>query len=250
MNDNEAPFGGDLAQYHAHYRRHPRERDKAGLRILEDIREEFSGTVRIVDIGAGWGSYAYHIRNEIRDCEVSAIELDEACIQSYKTEPDLKGINAIFADIMAAQVTESWDIASTVAVTCVYPQAQFEQMISAISGLISPGGYYIGWEMIHGVDQELEIKETHADISDILCIRSTKNVSTVFEGAGFSAIRFIPFEMPFDMEPVKSAVKWSGKATDIRMAHLKSHTIKTDNGRLSFRGAMYQPWCHVIAQKL
>ena len=77
---------------------------------------------------------------------------------------------------MAAQVTERWDIASTVAVTCVYPQAQFEQMISAIADLISPGGYYIGWEMIHGVDQELEIKETHADISDILCIRSTKKM--------------------------------------------------------------------------
>ena len=83
----------------------------------------------------------------------------------------------------------------------------------------------------------------------MLFIRSIRNTEYLFKKLGLIDLEFIPFEMPFDMKPVSDTITWSKKSTDIRLQHLRSHTLKTEKGRFSFRGAMYQPWCHVIARK-
>ena len=98
-------------------------------------------------------------------------------------------------------------------------------------------------------DQELEIKEIHEGISDLLCICSIRYIENLFKKLGLINLEFIPFEMPFDMKPVSDTITWSKKSPDIRLPHLRSHTLKTEKGRFSFRGAMYQTWCHVIVRK-
>ncbi len=251
MTDNNyPPFGGSLSEFHANYRKSPRERDKVGLSILKNICEKVEDTATIVDIGAGWGSYAYLIDKNIKNCKISAIEIDPNCVKSLNNDPELQNISAIYANIIETDLAQSWDIATTVAVTCMFAQNEFEELMHAITQLIKPGGYYVGWELFHDIDQELEIKEIHEGISDLLCIRSNQYIENLFEKLGFINLEFIPFEMPFDMEPVSETIAWSHKATDIRLPHLKSHTVNTEQGRYSFRGSMYQPWCHVIAEKI
>ncbi|MBG05666.1 MAG: hypothetical protein CMM59_16495 [Rhodospirillaceae bacterium] len=249
MKERDAPFGGSLSAYHADYRKSPRERDKVGLSILERIRKNTEGNLKIVDVGAGWGSFAYLIDKNIDNCAVSMIEIDEECVKFADIDPELSQIDAILANIVDTPLARKWDVASTVAVTCMFPQHEFESLMTAVSQLIKPGGYYVGWEMFHHIDQELEIKETHQGDSCLLCIRSIEYVANFFKSIGLNNIEFIPFEMPFDMAPVTGSIAWAGKSTDIRAAHLKSHTVNTDDGRYSFRGSMYQPWCHVIARK-
>ena len=249
MSVKNTPFGGSQAKYHANYRNTPRERDKVGLSILNKIRKKIDGKVEIVDIGAGWGSFAYLIDKNIQNCKVSAIEVDDECSKFLREDSELSNISAIHTNIVEEDPTQNWDIATTVAVTCMFAESDFESLMHAITRLIKPGGYYIGWEFFHDIDQELEIKEFHEGISDLLCIRSIRYIENLFKKLGLIDLEFIPFEMPFDKKPVNDAITWSKKSTDILLPNLRSHTLKTEKGRFSCRGAMYQAWCHVIVRK-
>ena len=95
----------------------------------------------------------------------------------------------------------------------------------------------------------MEIKEIHEGISDLLFIRSIRNTEYLFKKLGLIDLEFIPFEMPFDIKLVNDAITLSKKSTDILLPNLSSHTLKTEKGRFSCRGAMYQAWCHVIVRK-
>lgn len=56
---------------------------------------------------------------------------------------------------------------------------------------------------------------------------------------GFSQPRFLPFLMPFELERPKDPMD------------ITSYTVNAESvGHLSFRGVLYQPWCHLIAQKV
>lgn len=64
------------------------------------------------------------------------------------------------------------------------------------------------------------------------------DVAAGLERAGFAPPTFTPFRIPVDLaEP--------GDPADIT-----SYTVRTGAGeRLSFRGTLFQPWCHLSAQR-
>ena len=132
----------------------------------------------------------------------------------------------------------------------MFAKSKFESLMNAITNFIKPGRSYIGWKFFHDIDQELEITEIHERISDLLCIRLIRYIENLFKNPGLIDLEFIPFEMPFDMKPVSDHITWSKKSTDIRLPHLRSPALKTEKGRFNFGGAMYKPWCHVIARKV
>jgi hypothetical protein len=71
--------------------------------------------------------------------------------------------------------------------------------------------------------------------------RSHAFTSLKLAEAGFDQISIDPFHMPIDLpEPLLGS-------TEAR--NLVTHTIKTDRGRLSMRGALNQPWAHIVARK-
>ena len=63
-------------------------------------------------------------------------------------------------------------------------------------------------------------------------------VSEYLNNVGYLKSEFIPFEIPFDMEEPPHD------------GEVVSYTKKLIDGkRLMFRGALDQPWCHMIAHK-
>src|SRR5258708_29268160 len=84
-----------------------------------------------------------------------------------------------------------------------------------------------------------EITEGHPEGLPIHA-RSYGRVSRTFTKAGLDAVDFHPFFMPFDIpEPEDKS------GTPV------TYTVKQENGnRLSFRGSLHQPWCHVTATKV
>ena len=250
MTDVTEPFGGAKSSYYAAFREAPRERDKVGLSIIANKLSEFKEPIDIVEIGAGWGNLALLLQNKFPECKVSGIEIDPSCVEAWKNDATLKKVPIINENILEKKINRQWHVALTVAVTLMYPQAEFYRFMEAIAQLIKIGGYYVGWELFQEVDQDLEMNEIVEEMN--FCphsVRSFRYVRSVLEKTGFEDVRYMPFEMPIDLAPVNNTVPRSGRSSDIEQPHLISHTVNTDNGRYCFRGGLYQPWCHVVAKK-
>jgi hypothetical protein len=70
-----------------------------------------------------------------------------------------------------------------------------------------------------------------------------REVRTIFEETGFTDVWFQPFNISIDLARVDQAE--GGSFQD-----LCSYTIKAEDGRrMLFRGALYQPWCHMMGRK-
>ena len=99
---------------------------------------------------------------------------------------------------------------------------------------------FILFDLIHEFEQHVAIKEK-AELKKNLSIylRPLSDVSRYFERAGFRNIHTDPFRMPFDLP----------KSADPK--NIDSYTATMRGGeRLCFRGALYQPWCHLWAQAI
>jgi hypothetical protein len=69
-------------------------------------------------------------------------------------------------------------------------------------------------------------------------VRALKAGKHAFRRAGFTSWDFWPFEVPIDLP------KFEHKEDVI------TYTRKDEHGELmTFRGTLYQPWCHMVAQK-
>ena len=70
-------------------------------------------------------------------------------------------------------------------------------------------------------------------------IRSTALVEGILDEVGFGEGQFRPFELPIDL-PVPD-----------KQGETFTYTQRTETGqRLCFRGIFFQPWYHLVAQKL
>jgi hypothetical protein len=105
---------------------------------------------------------------------------------------------------------------------------------------LTSGGSIIAYDFAHPFEhQNLVINETSLMHPNglRLCFRPMKFIEEKMVMAGFEKLDFRPFEIPitlpkpeFDQEIV-------------------TYTTESDEGRLMFRGTLYQPWCHIIARK-
>jgi hypothetical protein len=71
-----------------------------------------------------------------------------------------------------------------------------------------------------------------------LHLRGFAQVEAALKRAGFADVEFHPFEIPIDLPRLQGADE------------LQTHTVKMADGkRLNLRGAIYQPWCHLVARR-
>ena len=90
------------------------------------------------------------------------------------------------------------------------------------------------------IHQDVVINETSLGHPEgiNLHFRPIKKVAEELSSAGFSNSSFHPFEMPIDLEK---------PAPDEEVI---SYTVTSqESERMTFRGVIFQPWCHVIATK-
>lgn len=99
----------------------------------------------------------------------------------------------------------------------------------------------LAFEWLHPFEhQDIVITETTMGHPEGLriCFRPMKRVEGILRSAGFKKVEFRPFDIPIDL-PMRGYDQ-----------EVFSYTVRSAEGRnLCFRGALSQPWCHMIAEK-
>jgi SAM-dependent methyltransferase len=225
-NDYQKRYAGQIA-----------ERDKVMLGL---IAEKTQGRGTLLDIGCSTGNLLLHIKRAFPDMSLTGGELAESSLTAARANPELAGIEFRAMDML--DIPGQYDCITANAVTYLFNHAEYERAVASIARALRPNGTFISFDWYHEFDgQDLAITEFTAGHPDGLVIhaRPYSRVSAIFGKAGLDGIAFQPFRIPIDLpEPTDK----SGDPI--------TYTVRQENGdRLCMRGALFQPWCHIVATK-
>lgn len=231
-----------LTQYEAYqqrYRTTIRESDKKLLRLIQGVVGDKPG--RLLDVGCSTGNFLHHLKALLPSLELTGVDLSRSAIQKCRNDRALSGIAFEERDMLDLSFGARFDVVTANAVTVYFDWDQYRAAMTSVYSVLSPGGTYIAFEWLHPFSvQDLTIVETNALNPDGLKFhfRPISRVESVLRSAGFSQVQFLPFELPIDLP-------CPGHDADV-----VTYTRKDEYGhRLAFRGALYQPWCHMVARK-
>lgn len=238
---SESYMAGDYAAYQAKYRASLKESDKKTIELLGEVLGNASNPkLRLLDIGCHTGNLLYHIRQRFPSLDLKGGDIFPAIIESCRDDPGLQGIRFDTLDILSLNLPEVADLVVVSAVLFRFSDEQHEAAWRGIFNTLATGGAAIIFDWYHPFKQTVRIiDETEAHPEGlILNIRSQHYVSELLQRIGFADIRFFPFNIQIDL---KLADASDGVRTYTRTT--------VDGERLQFRGAIYQPWCHLVVRK-
>jgi SAM-dependent methyltransferase len=245
----DEPFHEKYIKYQRRYREQIRESDKV---ILEMIGELLAGPlqgrkVSCLDIGCSTGNLLFHLRRAFPDMELTGGDFAESQVDSCRADKSLAGIRFEVMDMLNSGSQERFDIIISNAVLYMFSDRQYHLAVKSVSKTLSDDGWFLSFDFAHSYEQDIKIIEksqSHPKGLDIH-FRPYSKIRKVFEKSNFANIEFRPFRIPIDL--ARGAVYSEGESG---FEDLNSYTVKTETGdRLLFRGALYQPWCHMIAHK-
>lgn len=223
--------------YQAKYATQIPERDKVLLKLI--ARATGGKPARLLDIGCSTGNLLMQIRRFFPALELVGGDLAESSLEVARRNPELATVEFRRVDMLA--IEGQFDVIVANAVAVYFDYGQYEQALRSVAGALKPGGTYIAFEWLHEfADQDVTIVETTPSHPKGLTIhfRPQERVRSILLAAGFGSVQFEPFEIPIDLP-------FPGHAGDPI-----TYTQKTPEGaRLQFRGALFQPWCHLVAVK-
>jgi SAM-dependent methyltransferase len=228
-----------LAYYNDYQRRYAgqiAERDKV---LLGLVAKKTRGQGSLLDIGCSTGNLLLHLKRAFPDLVLTGGELAESSLAAARANSDLAGIEFRTMDML--DIPGQYDCITANAVAVYFEWEEYEQALASVAKSLKPGGSYIAFEWLHPHNQELRIVETCLSHPDGLkyWYRPFDRVSRILDKHGMHDIEFHPFFMPFDIPAPEDT---SGDTV--------TYTKKMDNGnRISMRGALMQPWCHLVARK-
>ncbi len=105
---------------------------------------------------------------------------------------------------------------------------------------LAPGGAVVVFYFFHPFEQDLSIIEVSKSHPNGLRLRfrPMSRATKTLEGAGFLNPQFRPFTLPIDLprNPDNS--------------ELITYSVNSDGIKLPFRGTLFQPWCHLVAERV
>lgn len=233
---------GMLNKYNAYqskYQDEPRESDKVLIGLVQE--ESARGATSLLDIGCSTGNLLRHLRRLLPQLRLVGGDLSGPAIEKCRVDPKLDGIEFALIDMLNISDVPKFDVVVANAVAVYFDWATYRKSAESVFTALRPGGAFLAFEWLHPFAvQDLTIIETSSWHPDGLkiCFRPMRKVEAMLRDIGFSAIEFRPFELPIDL-PV------AGYDQDVI-----TYTRKDEHGhRMAFRGALYQPWCHLIARK-
>ncbi len=248
MNENfsyqdyvtDEAFLASYNDYQSRYSERIRESDKAIINLVKEVISEHSDrNLTVLDIGCSTGNLLLHLSNSIPNANYVGGDLAESSLEVCRNNPDLKGIKFERLDITNLPRSQ-YDIVIVNAVFYMLDHIQYKQALKSIGQALTSGGSIVAYDFAHPFEhQNLVINETSLMHPNglRLCFRPMKFIEEKMVMAGFEKPDFKPFEIPitlprpdFDQEIV-------------------TYTTESDEGRLMFRGTLYQPWCHIVARK-
>lgn len=246
----EATFHKDYIAYQERYRVNMKESDRAMIghiaRTLPDTPEQRHG-LRLLDIGCSTGYFLRHLRNAFPGLSLMGADLTVEQVEACRRETDLAGIEFAVMDLLELGVERQFDRIVANAVAYLLTPEEYQKAMHSISRALKPGGYYLAYEWLHPHPQELQIIEWGSSHPNGLKMhmRSYNTVRGYMAAAGFEDVQFHPFKIPIDLTGEKTCKDAADGFED-----LNTYTVRTETGeRIMFRGALAQPWCHLIARK-
>ena len=227
------------AEYQAKYASQIRESDR---RLIEMIRPLVANGARtLIDFGCSTGNLLLHLKHAVPQLKLRGADLVETIIDANRKNPSLAGIDFVVADMLQPDSTgATYDVVVTNAALMFFDDAEFDRAIAMLGRLVAAGGSFVAFDLFHPFEQEITLVERSIGHPAGLkfSLRSWKTAQRAIRAAGLSPADMTMWNMPIDL-PVPA------QPDDIT-----SYTVNaTDGRRLSFRGSLYQPWCHVIAKK-
>lgn len=231
-------FIEDYSVYQRKYAEQIRESDKVVIEIVRELANRADET-RVLDIGCSTGNLLRHLRNLVPGLQLTGGDLTPEVLDQCRADPELEGVEFEELDLLDLP-TERFDVVIANAVLYLMSDDEFERAAASIAGALREGGSFVAFDFFHPFEQELEIRETSRTHPRglMLHFRPMEVGREVLRGAGFVDVDFRPFEIPIDLPRPDDD------------GELISYTrAAADGQRLLFRGALFQPWCHVVAAK-
>jgi SAM-dependent methyltransferase len=226
--------------YQNKYKEQPKECDKV---IYTEIGKSYGSAAEfsLLDVGCSTGNFLRHAKRIFPNATLSGCDLAVPSVQSCRNDKELSKIYFHVSDVLDLSKLTKVNIVTAMAVAVYFDWPDYSAALKSIFNALRPGGTYYAFEWIHPFSvQDLTIVETSEWNPDGLTIRfrPMKKVEEAVIHAGFESVEFRPFTLPMDLP-------FPGHDADV-----VTYTRKDEHGeRMAFRGALFQPWCHMIARK-
>jgi SAM-dependent methyltransferase len=229
------------AEYQARYADTIRESDRVLIDLVRAAADASTAErPRLIDIGCSTGNLLLHIKHALPALELHGGDIVADIIAECRRNEALEGIAFEVLDILDPPRGEAYDIVTVNASLMFFEPAEFTRAVAGLASLLVAGGTLVAFDYFHPFRQELEVLETSAAFPDRLRLfmRSYDTVLAAASAAGLEEVEFRPFDIPIDLP----------RPDDV--ASIGTWTERTAEGRgLSFRGSLFQPWCHMVARK-
>lgn len=233
-------FMADYAEYQKRYATQIRESDRILIELVRGLRERRGPGLRLLDIGCSTGNLLLHLKNMVPGVELTGADMVESILEENCGNADLAGIAFEEMDLLAIDREAAFDVIVVNAVLYLLGDEELERAIASVSRALRPQGTLLVFDFYHPFGQELEILERTATHPDGLSLhfRPYSTAERMLRAHGFTTIDFRPFKIPIDLPRAE------------RDDMIVSYTRKDANGEpLLFRGTLFQPWCHLVAEK-
>ena len=227
----------EYSGYQTKYARTIRESDRVLLDLVLAQLEPPNGTV--LDIGCSTGNFLLHLRRAAPEAKLTGGDVVPAVIDACRSNPELMAIEFAIMDMLQKPV-RTFDIVVANAALMFFSPSEFRTAIANLGSMVAAKGSLIVFDYFHPWDQELSIVETSRAHPHGLKFfqRSYSQVSVALAAAGLTPEEFRPFDIPIDLPAPADR------------GDITTHTVRTAQGvGLSFRGTLFQPWCHLVARK-
>ncbi|NJL54858.1 MAG: class I SAM-dependent methyltransferase [Leptolyngbyaceae cyanobacterium RM2_2_4] len=235
-------FLASYNDYQSRYAERIRESDKVIINAINEIIAKNPGKrLSVLDIGCSTGNLLLHLSRLAPGADYLGGDLAESSLKVCRNNVALKGIEFKRLDILELDDDIKYDIVVANAVAVYFTWPEYERCLKSVFNALKPGGTYIVFEWMHPYScQDLTIYESSLGHPGgmRICFRPIQKVNQKLIETGFSKAVFHPFQMPYDLHK-------PGYEEEV-----VSYTETLQSGeRLTFRGALYQPWCHMMAYK-
>ncbi len=235
-------------EYQKRYAVNIRDSDRRLIELVSDeLTRQEGDHARLLDVGCSTGNFLKHLLQAFPGMDLEGLDLAADSISAARKREELAGIMFHVGDASKLPFDGEFAVVTTNAVTYPFDYPVYEQILGSIYRALRPGGSFVAFEFFHDFIQDICILEkSRSHPTGInLYFRPMDRVRKILEAIGFRDIVFHPFEISVDLEP---GITFAGNNQGFE--DLNSYTVKDENGhRHLYRGALSQPWCHLVARK-
>jgi len=236
-------FAAGYTDYQRRYAAEPRESDRVLIGHVAAAlaaRDPRAGRPRVLDVGCSTGNLLRHLSRALPQAELWGGELMPEALAACRAAPDLDGMTFVEMDLLDIDHADAFDVIVVNAVLYLLDDDDLRRALASVAGALRPGGSLVAFDLFHPFEQHLTIREaslTHPE-GLVLHFRPHSLLRDAAALAGLGDLEIHAFAIPIDLPRPE------------RDDEIVSYTVPAASGeRLLFRGALAQPWCHVVATR-